>query len=155
MLIRNVYCNLIHKCLYLCVGIMEDFLDKGIIIQARKQGYLDRKYGLYGDNSSLPLSLSAHVEHSGFIQICEPPGNWGALPNGFTKYAGAATKVYSTPWQMEFKNFEFDVDKAAEVGIRMDGLCGTLEHHFKRGKYVITLVPQTDKKIMITYLILP
>ena len=83
-------------------------------------------------------------------------GNWGALPNGFTKYAGSATKVYITPWQMEFKNFEFDLKLAIEIGIRMDNICGTLDYYFKRGnKYVITLIPQTDQKIMITYMILP
>ena len=59
----------------MCIGIMEDFIDKVIITNARKRGYLDRKYGLYGDNSSLPLSLAAYIEHNGFIQICEPPGN--------------------------------------------------------------------------------
>lgn len=134
---------------------MEDFIDKAIITNARKRGYLDRKYGLYGDNSSLPLSLAALIEHRGFIQICEPPGNWGALPNGFTHYAGDATKVYITPWQMEFKNFEFDLNLAVEVSVRMEGVCGTLDYYFKHDKYVITLVPQTDKKIMITYLILP
>ena len=127
-----------------------------IITNARKRGYLDRKYGLYGDNSSLPLSLAAYLEHNGYIQICEPPGNWGQLPNGFTKYAGSATKVYITPWQMEFKNFEFDLKLAVEIGVRVEGVCGTLDYYFKRGnKYVITLVPQTDQKIMITYMILP
>ena len=54
--------------------IMEMFNNKNIIINARKIGYKDYKYMLYGNNMSYPLSFHINIMRTGRIQICQPPG---------------------------------------------------------------------------------
>ena len=54
--------------------IMEMCNNKNIIINARKIGYKDYKYMLYGNNMSYPLSFHINIMRTGRIQICQPPG---------------------------------------------------------------------------------
>ena len=56
------------------LDIMENFNNKNIIINARKIGYKDYKYMLYGNNISYPLSFHINIVRTGRIQICQPPG---------------------------------------------------------------------------------
>jgi hypothetical protein len=54
----------------------------------------------------------------------------------------------------------FDQSKAREVGIvdlkkGTQFVCAEIQGKFKVGKYVLTLVPTKEDKIMISFLILP
>lgn len=49
--------------------IYEEIADKGIVINARKRGYLDYKYLLYGNSESGPLSISFKTERAGKVSL--------------------------------------------------------------------------------------
>ena len=140
--------------------IMENFIDKNIIETAKKRGYKDFKVMLYGDKDSLPLSLKLDIKHEGTVHVCEPPGNWGNLPDGFKSfYKDGNAKAFVTDVS-SYDNFVFDQSKAKEVGIvdlkkGTQFVCAEIEGKFKVGKYVLTLVPTKTDKIMISFLILP
>ena len=139
-------------------GIMEDFIDKNIVLTARRQGYLDYKYTLYGNKHSLPLSLKLEVKHDGTVMICEPPGNWGKLPEGFKSfYKDNMSKLYLTENVKNFDEFRFDEKTAVEVGMKSyhQSICVDVDRQVKAGSHVLTLVPQQEEKLMIAYLIVP
>ena len=141
--------------------IMENFVKKEIIEKAKAQGYLDFKRTLYGNNESLPLSLKLEVIHEGIVHICEPPGTWGKLPDGFTNfYKNFASKAFLTTDITTYDNFKFDVHKSREIKIidlnkGSQYPCAELEGKLTPGKYVLTIVPMVTDSIMISYLIIP
>ena len=146
-------------------GIMEDFIDKNIVINARRQGYLDYKYMLYGDKSSLPLSLRVDIKHVGIVQLCEPPGNWGNLPAGFKSfYKDDMAKVYITEnvalGNESSATFDFDESRAKQLPIvdlkkGTQFVCAEIGEKINLGNHVLTIVPTSESKIMISYMILP
>lgn len=139
-------------------GIMEDFINTNIVIKARQQGYKDYKRMLYGNNHSIPLSLRVDIKNEGYVHLCEPPGNWGALPKGFKSlYKDSCVNAYLTVVE-SYDNFEFDKAKATEVimeNVIKNSPCSTLDKKFSVGKYVLTIVPLVKEFVMVSYLILP
>lgn len=143
-------------------AIMEDFLDKSIVEKARLQGYKDYKYMLYGNKQSLPLSLKLEVRHTGFVHLCEPPGNWGKLPKGFKSfYKDSSAKAYITRNVASYESFQFDATKATEMAIvdlnkGSQYVCAEIgKEPTPVGTHVLTLVPMTEDNVMVSYLIIP
>ena len=66
--------------------ILEYFMEKQVIAKAKMQGYKDFKYMLYGNKESGPLSFKITVKKRGAVFVCQPPGVWGRLPDGFKWY---------------------------------------------------------------------
>ena len=54
--------------------IMEMFMEKHIIEKAKKQGYKDFKYTLYGNKDAGPLSFKITIKKGGAVFLCQPPG---------------------------------------------------------------------------------
>ena len=54
--------------------ILEWLSDKSSIEKARRMGYKDFKYMLYGNKKSGPLSLKITVKKTGTVFLCQPPG---------------------------------------------------------------------------------
>eukprot|EP01035_Chromulina_nebulosa_P024737 gene24737-32217_t len=145
------------------LDIFENFVDKNIITKARSRGYLDYKYMLYGNSQSNdPLSLKIHVNKKGYGFICQPPGNWGVYPDKFTSFWLANTLIYLTEnTNSNDNNFVFDKNKAKLLSYTPQNpkdtqfVCAEFNDQFNDGDHILTIVPQSEKNIMISYLLLP
>lgn len=141
-------------------GIMEDFIDKGIVAKARSQGYLDYKSMLYGDNSSAPLSLRVVAKSSNKIMLCQPPGNWGQLPDGFG-FLWLNAQFFLTKNVGDYQSFKFDKEKALKLSFKLpkpkdsQSVCIRFNEIAPAGNHVLTIRPTSSKKIMISYILLP
>ncbi len=143
------------------VDIMENFINPAIVAKARVQGYKDFKYMLYGNMSSSPLSLKINVHAAGTALLCQPPGNWGKLPNGFKTFWEVSTKIFLTANVVDMDKFVFMPSSAAIVKysnrtkIDHQPICVTLDNKLTPGNHVLTLVPTTSENVAFTYLLLP
>ena len=144
-------------------AIFEEFVDKDIIIKARSRGYLDYKYMFYGNKTSGPLSLNVHVRKEGYLYMCQTPGNWGKLPPGFTHFWDVETPVYlqlNTEGTISYnfdssrkdvKLWEYFNDKPSDS----QHVCVQFVNKVTPGKHVISIVPISEKNIILSMLIVP
>lgn len=160
--------------------IFEDLMDKGIVVKAVSSGYKDFKHTVYGNNASKPLSIKVSIKTAGTVFLCQPPGFWGKLPDGFGSFWGAGTKFYLSenvpnfPWLRSLadarlsqaakdeKNlFQFDKDKAKAMTFTCQkpkdsqDLCAQSDTYFPAGDHVLTIMPVSDVKILISTILLP
>jgi len=139
-----------------------------IISKAKERGYLDFKHMLYGDKNSLPLSLRFTIgkkgKGTGFL--CQPCGNWGRLPKGFANFWEVGTKVYLTRDVQvaagDSFSFKPSLPKTEELKYTnrkpkdTQTICVDFAPFvFPPGTHVITIVPTSEQKIMISSLLLP
>jgi hypothetical protein len=136
--------------------------EPAIVNKAKARGYRDFKYMFYGNKDSSPLSLRVDVQVLGTSFICQPPGNWGKLPNGFLNLWECDTKMYLTENVADVTSFSFAPEKAREVKYVQKhaadsqmNLCVEFEGQLPLGHHVLTVVPTTENKITLAYLILP
>ncbi len=151
------------------MNIFEELTDKGIIAKARDRGYKDFKYMVHGGDLSQPLNIRIEIKKgAGTFLLCEPPGNWGKMPPGFKTFWEAETKVYITTdvdTDAAAKGdtpFVFDAQKATELKYvnrkptDSQVVCVDFdEYKPPRGKHVLTVVPTSKYRIMISTLLLP
>lgn len=130
----------------------------GTIQQARQRGYKDYKVVYHGNNENDPLSLKIKIVNEGNIWMCGPAGVWGKFPNGYQQFWEVNTEFYLSP---SSSNFVFDKEKAKlfkYVHRKPDDtqtICVDFTEPIKPGDYVLTVVPVSEKKIMIAYILLP
>jgi hypothetical protein len=142
-------------------NIIEEMAHPGSTKKYRDIGYKDYKWMLYGNKDSMPLSLHIHVKAVGYAWMCQPPGNWGKLPNGFSNFWEVNTEVYMTKNVADVKNFVFSKEKAVLMKYvnhkpkDTQNVCVEFEEQFPQGQHVLTVVPTTGSKIMISSLIYP
>jgi hypothetical protein len=146
------------------MDIFEQLTEPGVLKKARKMGYKDFKHMLYGNKDSGVLSLKATVTSEGNSFLCQPPGNWGKLPKGFTNMWECGTEIYLTPNvpESEMNTFLFQKDKARSVSYTQKSpkdsqswLCVDFDSPLPVGTHVLTVVPTTDQKIGFAYLLIP
>ena len=157
--------------------IMEMFMEKDIIEKAKKQGYKDFKYMIYGNKDSGALSLKITLKKKGFVFLCQPPGIWGKLPSNFKWFWDAKTKIYltknippDTATREGIKKgsvghketpFLFSAEKAVGAAYTnhrptdTQNLCVDFDEEFPEGTHALTIVPQGEDKIMISTILLP
>ena len=144
--------------------IFEMLTEPNIVRKARRMGYKDFKYMLFGNKDSGVLSLKISVHSKGNAFLCQPPGNWGKLPNGFTNLWECNTEVYLTEnvESTELQSFKFQKDKARRVAYTQKSptdsqswLCVDFDESFPLGSHVLTVVPTTSQKIALAYLLIP
>lgn len=83
--------------------------------RSKVQGYQDFKYLIHGNQGAGPLSIELNIEQpDGPILICQTPGIWGSLPQGFAKLWEAEIELYITLDVADYKNFTFDKEKAVK-----------------------------------------
>lgn len=144
-------------------NIFEEITNKGIINTAKSRGYLDFKNMYWGNKDNSPLSLKIKVTTSNTFFLCEPPGNWGKLPAGFKTFWEAETKIYLTKEAgVNAADFKFDPDKAESLTYTnrrpedSQTVCVDFApYKLPIGEHILTIVPTTDSKIMISTIILP
>ena len=101
------------------------------------------------------------MKQLGTTFLCTPPGNWGKYPEGYETFWTVDTKVYLTENVGDAVGFTFQPDKAAELKYinrlpkDTQNVCVEFERKLPVGSHVLTVVATSDKKIMISYLILP
>lgn len=145
-------------------SIYENLVDKNLVKRSRTMGYHDFKQLMYGDKSSGPLSLSLALEKEGPLYLCETPGIWGSLPKGFDHFwLPGMMDAYVTYNVADKSTFKFDQatatryeinwpkDKSLEIcaGLRPS----TTTQKVPVGSHVLTLVPKSDKKIIVAWVI--
>ena len=148
-------------------GFKMEIIDKlqnngDFIRRVAQYGYVDLKYMLYGNKDSGVLSLKIHVRQQGTGFLCQPAGDWGRLPDGFQNFWEIGTEVYLTEnVGPDPQNFVFAKDKSRLLEYinrkpkDTQTICVDFVQKLPAGDHVMTIVPTTDKKIMISYLIIP
>jgi hypothetical protein len=141
--------------------IFEDLIDTSIVKRAKERGYRDFKYILYGNQDHGSLSLKINVKTSNKAFVCQPPGNWGKLPDGFKNLWECGTEFYVTKREGEGE-FIFSKEKATRVQYvqrypedSQSWLCVEIEEPLPLGEQIFTIVPTTKENIAIAYVLIP
>lgn len=160
--------------------IFEDLMDKSIVTKAIAGGYQDFKYIYYGNKDSMPLSIKIHVKREGVVFLCQPPGFWGKLPDGFKNFWDIDTKIYlsenvaNSEKLQTFKDiqepssdnadhvpFVFNMDSAKVKPYTnknpgdSQNLCVQFNERFLPGVHVLTIVPSSADSILISTILVP
>ena len=84
--------------------VFENFISETILKKAKERGYKDVKYLLYGNKDSGKLSLEIVTNKSGYVFLCQTPGEWGKLPGpnarskkGFKNFWDAGECLFLSP----------------------------------------------------------
>lgn len=142
---------------------LEQLLDPNIIKTAHERGYLDEKFIIYGNPGTGPLSMKVTVKRLGTFYICEAPGVWGRLPDGFVNLRDSAAQFFmipvSSPPSAPFKFSKTEHEKH-EVKVFWkqpdDEICVRVEKIMDPGHYVLSVVPTKEKaNIMVSTLLVP
>jgi hypothetical protein len=137
------------------VDVLDELMDRGMRANHLAQGYLDWKYMLHGNKHSGPLSMSVDVKNEGNIRICQAPGVWGKLPNGYVEIEKSGVRVFLSPNKEDKMNEKYwkkwDYEKDT------DQLCIRIQERTTPGHYVLTLLPSdtTDEHVQISIVLIP
>jgi hypothetical protein len=160
--------------------IFENMMDRGIVQGAIKRGYQDFKYTYYGNSDSKPLSIKIHVQKEGVVFLCQPPGVWGKLPDGFKNFWDSGAQIYIAKDAANFDKYEsFDdilIPESAKDGRVTYNLntepseliefknpqssdsqhvCAQSTTKVPAGRHVLTIAPVTKDNIMISTVLVP
>jgi len=150
-------------------NIFEELTDPKIISKAKATGYTDFKFMLHGnaENTNLSLKLAFEKDQDkGTFFMCEPPGNWGKLPPGFTTLWEGNTEVHITlnveKEILDADTFKFDAAKATKLSYTnrnpKDSQVVCVDFYpykLPKGTHVLTIVPTSTGRVMISTLVLP
>jgi hypothetical protein len=129
-----------------------------------KFGHKDKKWSFYGNNMNGPLNIVVNIERLGVTYLCQPPGEWGKLPDGFKTFWSENTEIYLTNVDgYSIYNSIFNFDKSQSTLITYTNrkptdtqtICVDFDKQIDIGTYVMSIVPTTDKIILIGLVILP
>ncbi len=148
--------------------IFEELTDPKIIAKAKQTGYTDFKKILHGNvqNTALSIKITITGPEKGTFWLCEPPGNWGKLPRGYTTLWDGKTEVYITlnvnQTALLTNTFVFDSTQATALTYfnrnPKDSQVVCVDFHPYKvplGSHVVTIVPKSSEQIMISTLVLP
>lgn len=150
-------------------SIMETIFEPNsrIVEIARKKGYADFKWLLYGSKEEGPLYLDINVHKQGHIMLCQPPGSWGKIPDKFASLWNNQTiDIHITPNidKINKENFQFTSEiktKSIQYYIinprPKDGqsVCGYTDKEVPIGSHVLTLSPLTSSFMMLSVILIP
>ena len=148
--------------------IFEDFMDKSIVLKAKGIGYLDYKHMLHGNNENTALSIKINIvsDKQGTFFLCEPPGNWGKLPKGFTTLWEGKVQVWITlnvnSAAVEANTWKFEPNAAQQLTYTnrkpkdSQIVCVDFDpYKLPIGQHVISIVATSDDRVMVSTLVLP
>lgn len=96
-------------------SIYEDLVDPNLVKRSHRMGYLDFKWLLYSKDNTLPLSLDLELKRAGPVMVCQTPGIWGKLPDGYVNLWDKAAEFYITYNVPDKTKFSFDKSKAEKL----------------------------------------
>lgn len=143
--------------------IYENLTRPDIIDSARRRGYRDFKYMLYGNNESLPLNLFVSIERSGYLFICQPPSNWDKHPSGFGNLWDLEPQLWlsdsfssSLGEELVLNNSRMlRYSRANPMLENLERICVVTDDFIPLGNHVLTIKPLTISFVMISYLLIP
>jgi hypothetical protein len=105
--------------------------------------------------------LKIDIKSDGYSWICSPPGEWGVLPHGFKTFWSVNTTMFLTENVQDSSKFVFSKDSAKFMAYKnhlpkdTQNICVEFVDKIPIGSHVLTVIPVTKDKIMISYLLLP
>ena len=155
--------------------IFENLLDVNIVKNAKRIGYLDYKYTFTGNSASKPLSIKLRVKQVGSTFLCQPPGVWGKMPDGVQDVFDKDVKYYLTkdiknydklePYDIGQRNgtnptassnlFSFKKEGSKEMQVTKSGLCAVFNEKIPVGDHVLTVVPPSEKHVLVSTILIP
>ena len=135
--------------------IYEGLFSDDLIKKSRQRGYQDFKHVMHGNKESGPLSLHIAPKKEGVVFVCEAPGIWGGMPDGFDHIFDGHVDYYLSAYQ---KNFVFDVLRATKLTMshsKLDELCVQFAEHVPVGDNVLTILPTTQARVVIAVVVTP
>jgi len=117
---------------------------------------------LHGNKENGQLSLHIQVRKVGNSFLCQPPGNWGKLPEGFKNFWECDTELYLTENVENKDSFVFDSSHAKRLSYTQKNpkdsqtwLCVDIDDTLPIGQHVLTVVPTGEDQVSFAYLLLP
>lgn len=140
--------------------IVEEVQNPGALKNAILKGYVDKKYMYHGNKNSGALSFSIKVVQDGKGFLCQPAGDWGKLPNGFQNFWEIGTEIYLTKNYVKTeKLFEYKKDNSVLLDYKhrspKDTQTICVDFELPVGNHILSIVPTTDIRIMISHVIIP
>lgn len=136
-------------------------------IRGENKSCTDKKYVLFGNQQSQPLSLKLQVKRQGIIHLCEMP----PPPVKYFTSLDDITKVYITAnvnTEIAYKEFDFNLKRAKEFALLYKPLKPkTKIYHYNKnycvelggkvdvGDHVLTIIPQTKQYVMLSFILIP
>jgi hypothetical protein len=134
----------------------------------RNFGYKDYKVVLVGHQGSGPVSLFFKTVSKGKIMLCDLAQDWGSLqykgnraPDMYCRLLKCNPKVFVTPALSSAKPSEFEFNPASANELQFGAYrdvddCILSSTELKADyAFVLTIVPQTEKRHLISHVIIP
>jgi hypothetical protein len=142
--------------------VQELLLDKDVVGNARKRGYLDYKVSYIGNNSS-PITFGISVRRSGLISVCQAPLIWGKPPPTCENIQTVFPKVYLTSRVRSAKNnitaavfYEQLSSSSVLLELEKDNdTCLKTTKPVLPGHYALTVLPSNEKNIVLGFMLIP
>ena len=143
--------------------IYENLVHENLVKSAIKAGYKDFKHLLYAEGKdSGALNILIQPQKAGSVFVCETPGIWGALPEGFEHLWDAKPTMHLTSNvpndKAEIQRFAFSADKAKLLEYEHTKdleICMEIKGMVAAGSHVLTIAPTTAAKIILAWIIVP
>jgi hypothetical protein len=137
-------------------NILEQLLQPSIIENAKKAGYLDKKYIIYGNKNSGPLTMKFEVKNEGQLYLCEAPGVWGQLPKGFVHLWESSAQIFIAPDTVSEGNIRTESHRVEYAHHDIDEICVHIKTKVAAGGKLLSIVPlDEDKLIALSTLVIP
>jgi len=136
--------------------IYEDLVHENLVKQSIKFGYRDFKHLIWGESSSGPISFLLNIDNEGPLFLCESPGIWSSLPDGFEHIWDEKPDVFLTYNVTTTSGFSFEPDKAKQVSYFHEKdleICVQLEKQSEKGQHIMTVNPKGNNKIILAWII--
>ena len=143
--------------------IYENLVHENLVRSALKAGYKDFKHLLFAEGKDAgPLSVHIKPQKEGAMFVCETPGIWGALPEGFEHLWDAMPTFHLTTnvpsANAELQKFVFAADKAKLLEVEHTKeleICMQIKGDVPAGDHVLTITPTAASKIILAWIIVP
>ena len=93
--------------------------------------------------------------------MCQTPGNWGKLPDKFRSFWEVGTEVYLDVGMHGWTEYKFDKSKVRRVQYFNDKpqdsqhVCVQFTEKFPVGDHILTIVPTSESRVILSVLLLP
>jgi len=138
--------------------IYENLVHENLVKSAMKMEYKDFKHLLYAEGKAAGrLDILIEPQKAGPMFVCETPGIWGALPEGFVHLWDAKPAIHLTP-NVDPKSFKFDEAKATALQYEHTKdleICMQIKQEVGAGSHVLSVAPTGDDKIILAWIIVP
>ena len=137
--------------------VFEALMDADYLKVSKRRGYLDTKTAVFGNDLSGAITLELNLHNSGKITLCEPPAVWGKYPDGFghvwnpddvsINILSKAQKSFFSTGLRKTQTFRYVHEHESD--------CLSSKVAYSKGSYTISLLPRSEKYILLSSVIVP